>query len=162
MLANSDTNQDIIWAYSRYSPIQPEGLQEHEDKGSMTLNLLNPLDPPESSSPPSNPSETKPSNPTNSSAQLLTYNQSLVAAHGIIMTVVFFFLLPFGSLLARVGRTFWPKWFIGHSIVQGWICGPLVLTGFVLAVVEVDRRDGLHLVTRHKVIRYPRFFNSLT
>jgi len=148
--ANNDKSQNVIWAYCS-TPPKPDGsIFQHDDSGRIVLNLANTLD---LSSPTPKPVPGGTSGDTNDDNRLeLTYTQRLMAAHGVLMTLAFFFFLPAGALLARLGRTYTRSWFIGHSILQGWISGPLILSGFVIAAVEVDSKSVDHFSSTHKKV----------
>ena len=80
---------------------------------------------------------------------LLPY-QRLIAAHGIILTIAFLFLLPLGALIGRWLRTNTPAWFRAHWIIQAGLTGPIVLVGLILGVESVNRSGGVHLDSPHK------------
>jgi uncharacterized membrane protein len=74
----------------------------------------------------------------------------MLVAHAIFLTLGFLVSLPAGALLARYIRTFTPKWFTGHWIVQFLIAGPVILIGFALGVRAVAETGGEHFDDRHK------------
>jgi hypothetical protein len=117
--SNSDTTQDIIYAYGSTDPGSADpaaSLVQHLDQGALQLNLAKSI---------SSNGTTSGSQPTTGSGTatpsfsnpLLPY-QKLIVAHAIFCTLGFLLLLPAGVLLARYLRTFITTWFKGHWIVQ--------------------------------------------
>ncbi|KAJ7285641.1 hypothetical protein C8J57DRAFT_643308 [Mycena rebaudengoi] len=71
--------------------------------------------------------------------------------HGILLTVGFLFLLPTGSLVARWSRTFTPRWFKLHRMINFYIALPVILLGWVLGPLAVIDRGAGHLTDAHQV-----------
>ncbi|KAG8835663.1 hypothetical protein FRC17_001852 [Serendipita sp. 399] len=150
--------QNLIWAWSSNQPSgnTPDAdIVQHDDQGDFVLTLTNQVSPDGSGSSPTT-TTTGGSNGSGggSSASIpLTHSQKVFAAHGILMTVAFLILLPFGALQARLLRTIVPgKWWFGaHWIIQWPITAVLIIVGFALAVDEVgDLRTGQFSSTHKK------------
>ncbi|KAI0743640.1 hypothetical protein C8Q80DRAFT_853198 [Daedaleopsis nitida] len=58
--------------------------------------------------------------------------EKYIIAHAIFCVIGFLGLLPLGALLARYSRTFTPRWFTAHWIVQFAIAGPVIIIGVSL------------------------------
>ncbi|KAG6917816.1 hypothetical protein DXG01_000876 [Tephrocybe rancida] len=82
---------------------------------------------------------------------LLPY-QRMIVAHGIFCVVGFLLFLPGGALLARYLRVFTPTWFVGHSIAQFFLAGPVIVAGVALGIQAVSKSSALHLNDTHKVL----------
>lgn len=130
--SNTDTTQDIIYAYGSIDPGSADpaaSLVQHLDNGPLKLNLAKPI---------SSNSTTSGSQPTTGggtatpsfSLALLPY-QKLIVAHAIFCTLGFLLLLPAGVLLARYLRTFITTWFKGHWIIQFGIGNILTVYPFL-------------------------------
>jgi hypothetical protein len=145
--ANSDTQQDVIWAFGTSAPSSSAvdaTIQQHLDSGTFTLDLTKAID-----------SNSTSSNPTSSGGSdtvsiPLTSEQKLILAHAIISTIGFLLLLPVGAFIARYLRTFTPIWFKGHSTVQLFIAGPVIIIGVALGIRAVVQMDNVHLNDVHK------------
>lgn len=126
--ANTDTQQNIIWAFSSQNPNSKAAdatIIQHLNSGPTNLNLGNTLT--AESRDPTNPtsslsgSNTPPPTSGDVSTPLLPY-QKMIVAHGILCAIGFLGILPAGALLARYLRTFSPAWFRGHQFLQTVIC----------------------------------------
>ncbi|KAJ6513876.1 hypothetical protein C8R47DRAFT_1092220 [Mycena vitilis] len=71
--------------------------------------------------------------------------------HGILVSVGFLVLLPTGSLLARWGRTFTPRWFKVHRIVNFGVALPVTAAGFILGPLAVLDRQAKHFADAHQI-----------
>ncbi|KAJ7109176.1 hypothetical protein C8R44DRAFT_884252 [Mycena epipterygia] len=71
--------------------------------------------------------------------------------HGILVSVGFLFLLPTGSLIARWGRTFTPRWFKAHRIVNFGVALPVIAGGWVLGPLAVLDRQATHFADAHQI-----------
>jgi len=71
--------------------------------------------------------------------------------HGILVSVGFLVLLPTGSLLARWGRTFTPKWFQLHRTFNFYIALPVIAVGWLLGPLSVLDRHASHLSDAHQI-----------
>ncbi|KAK0455199.1 uncharacterized protein EV420DRAFT_588134 [Desarmillaria tabescens] len=150
--ANSDTTQDVIYAFARTNPGSSSvsaDIQQHIDGGIVQLNLAGtlPATPTGSASYPGSTSGTTQSPSFN--IPLQPY-QRMIIAHAILCGIGFLVFLPFGSLLARYVRTFTPKWYTGHWISQFAISGPLILIGVSLGLQSVNSAHAVHLDDKHK------------
>ena len=135
---NSTGVQNIIWAYSTHNPESSSAsasIVQHVDAGTSKLNLGNTLtsasrnptnpvsigfsvaDPGNAGNSSSNSTNTGDSNDGTSGIPLASYEKMWIA-HGILATIGFVVLLPFGSLIARYLRVFTPYWFTAHWIFQ--------------------------------------------
>lgn len=138
--ANSDTQQNIIWAFATAAPSSSAvdaTIQQHYDSGTTTLDLTKSLD---SSTTPSEESSSPP----------LTSIDKLIIAHGTITGLGFLLFLPIGVFVARYTRTFSGSWFKVHFFVQAFISGPIIITGVALGIQAVKETDNLHLNDVHK------------
>ncbi|KAJ7905294.1 hypothetical protein B0H14DRAFT_2659739 [Mycena olivaceomarginata] len=70
--------------------------------------------------------------------------------HGILLSVGFLVLLPAGSLVARWGRTFTPRWFKAHRLVNFGVALPVIAAGFVLGPLAVLDRQAGHFTDAHQ------------
>ncbi|OBZ70665.1 hypothetical protein A0H81_09410 [Grifola frondosa] len=108
--ANSDTQQNIIWAFGTTNPDDSSpsaNLLMHIMSGPTSIDLTKPL------SGSSNSSTSAPVIVT----PLMPY-EKMIVKHAILCVVGFLGLLPAGALLARYLRTFSSTWFNGHWIFQ--------------------------------------------
>jgi hypothetical protein len=71
--------------------------------------------------------------------------------HGILLSVGFLVLLPAGSLVARWGRTFTPRWFKAHRLVNFGVALPVIAAGFILGPLAVLDRQAGHFADAHQV-----------
>jgi len=132
--SDSQTTQNIIYAFSRDAPSSSAKdaiMAVHQEKGMFRLDLSKPL----------------PSNDDSAAASgtiPLTGTQKLFVAHAVFCSLGFLFFLPLGVLLARFFRTFTPTWFKGHWFMQFAISGPIILTGFALAIAAVAQQGTPH------------------
>ncbi|KAF7304730.1 Cytochrome b561 domain-containing protein [Mycena kentingensis (nom. inval.)] len=74
---------------------------------------------------------------------------SKAAWHGIVVSIGFLVLLPGGSLVARLGRTFTPKWFQLHRMINFYIALPVIAVGWSLGAWTVYDRGMGHLTDAH-------------
>ena len=115
--SNGDAAQTIIWAFGTTNPNDAAvdaTLDQHIDSGPTRIDLSQPLS---SSGGDQNP-VTDPNATSGSISVPLQPFQKMIIAHGLLCTIGFLILLPFGGLLARYARTFTNTWFTGHWIVQ--------------------------------------------
>jgi len=71
--------------------------------------------------------------------------------HGILLSAGFLVLLPTGSLVARWGRTFTPRWFRAHRIINFGIALPVIAAGFILGPLAVLDRQARHFADAHQI-----------
>ncbi|KAJ7940845.1 hypothetical protein B0H13DRAFT_2299809 [Mycena leptocephala] len=71
--------------------------------------------------------------------------------HGILLSAGFLILLPTGSLVARWGRTFTPRWFKVHHIVNFGVALPVILAGWILGPLAVLDRQATHFADAHQI-----------
>lgn len=171
--STTETRQRVVWAWCKTAPsgsAVDTTLTEHDDNGSFTLNLSNPL--PDSvegtggsssaagtatGAPTATPSSGSSNNDDEDEEALLaaiplTQSQKVFLAHGVLLTLAFMILLPIGVLQARLLRTFVPGkwWFTAHWILQWPVTGTFIIIGFALAVNEVNRIKSGQLNSTHK------------
>jgi len=149
--SNTDTTQDIIYAYGTVDPGSPDpaaSLQQHTDNGPLQLNLAKAISSNSNTSGSQSNTGTGTSTPS-FSPPLLPY-QKLIVAHAIFCTLGFLLLLPAGVLLARYLRTFVTTWFTGHWIIQLGIAGLVIVIGVILGVFAVHKAEARHLDDDHK------------
>jgi hypothetical protein len=160
--ANSDTLQNVIWAFGTTVPSSSStdaDLQQHLDSGTFELDLTKAIT--------SNSTSTTSS--TTSSGIPLSYYQKLVVAHAILCAVGFLLILPAGALFARYVRTLTSMWFKAHMILQWFIgeflvdlillhfygfhhlAGPIITAGVSLGIAAVAQAGSQHLNDTHKV-----------
>ncbi|KAG6874453.1 hypothetical protein C0995_010361 [Termitomyces sp. Mi166 len=136
--ANSDTRQPVIIAFGTDAPGSSDPsatLRQHVEFKMVVLDLtkggsMTPTSGSSAAAPTKTSSAGHGMNPTDD-IPFLPY-QRMIVAHGIFLTVAFLLLLPGGALLARYLRTFTPAWFVGHVIVQFWLCEFLRLVEILL------------------------------
>jgi hypothetical protein len=168
--ANSDTLQDVIWAFGTTAPSSPSpdvALQQHLASGTLQLDLTKTG----SGSASAGPSST-------SSGIPLLYYQKLIVAHAILCVVGFLAILPAGALLARYLRTRSPAWFKGHEVLQAFIgklivdimllqdimisiAGPFIIAGVSLGIQAVNEARSGHVDDTHKVRCFLAVVSSL-
>ena len=169
--ANSDTLQDVIWAFGTTAPSSPSpdfALQQHLASGTFQLDLTKT---PGSGFGSAGPSST-------SSGIPLLYYQKLIVAHAILCVIGFLVVLPAGALLARYLRTRSPAWFKGHEVLQAFIgklivdimllqhimisiAGPIIITGVSLGIKAVNKARSSHVDDTHKVRCFLAVVSSL-
>lgn len=115
--SNGNAAQTIIWAFGTTNPNDAAvdaTLEQHIDSGPTRIDLSQSLG---GNSGNQNP-VTDPNATSGSISVPLQPFQKMIIAHGLLCTIGFLILLPFGGLLARYARTFTNTWFTGHWIVQ--------------------------------------------
>jgi hypothetical protein len=126
----------LIWAYSSNTPSTPSdpgsAIVQHDDMGTILLPLGD--------------------DSSGDDEVSLTNTQRMLVAHGIIMSIAFLFVLPFGAIFVRLTRTWIPGrfWFATHWIFQWLLAGTLITIGFSLAVNVVQQKGKEHFSTDHK------------
>ncbi|KAH6913838.1 hypothetical protein BKA70DRAFT_646105 [Coprinopsis sp. MPI-PUGE-AT-0042] len=138
--ANSDTNQNIIWAFGSTRPSSSDAgaqMVQHVAEGRMTLDLTRT---------PGSGNDTN----TGGDQVPLTSNERTLLAHAVLACIGFLILLPIGALIPRYLRTFVSGWFKFHWIVQFVLGGLAGVIGIILGFVGVSNRGGVHANTTHK------------
>lgn len=74
-----------------------------------------------------------------------------VHAHAFLLSFGLLFVLPFGVLAGRWGRTISPVWFKVHWILNMAVAAPVIVLGWVLGLVAVWKHGAGHLDDAHKV-----------
>jgi len=142
--SNGELQQEIIWAFGLTNPQSKAAdamLLEHSQSGPTLIDLSTPITGSNGTIESSNPVL----------PPLLPY-QKLVVGHAIVLTLAFLLLLPSGALFARYLRTASSFWFKGHWIIQFYLAGPVVLTGFILAILAVQEHGTMHFDDTHKLV----------
>ncbi|KAJ7128677.1 hypothetical protein C8R44DRAFT_701105 [Mycena epipterygia] len=153
--ANSDTTQNVIWAFGNINPgstSESATLQQHLDSGTFQLDLTKSLSTSTSSGSVPGSTGTPGSSDDSSSGDdstPLTSQQRMIIAHAIVCVVGFALLLPIGVLVARYLRTSTPTWYTGHWIAQFGIAGPTIIAGVVLGF-KVNDKIGSDIMDDHK------------
>jgi hypothetical protein len=150
--ANSDTQQNVIWAFGTTAPSSSAvdaTLEQHKDSGTFTLDLTKTTTTSSNSTTITPSSSGTGSSGTSSSATSLTSVQKMIVAHGILSALGFLLFLPTGVLVARYTRTLTTTWFVAHWVVQLLIAGPIIITGAALGFRAVAITGGVHLQDNH-------------
>jgi len=141
----TSTKQNLIWAFGTTNPESSAVdamLLQHADSGPIILDVSTPIDASTGGVPTASPAVEPP---------LLPY-QKLIVAHAIVFAFAFMLLLPTGALFARYLRTSTVYWFKGHWLIQFYFTAPVILTGFILAIVAVQQHGSGHFNDRHKQV----------
>lgn len=151
---NSDTEQNIIWAFSSSPPSSNAAdapINIHTGKGTLKLDLAKPITSANASTF-LNPVSfaVSGSGSVSTAAGPYTKQQRIALAHGIFAGVSFLVFLPFGALLARFARTFTGRWFAAHWIVQFGITAPMVAIALALGIAAVSVVGGKQLYSTHE------------
>ncbi|KII92708.1 hypothetical protein PLICRDRAFT_481813 [Plicaturopsis crispa FD-325 SS-3] len=151
--SNSDKSQNIIYAFGSDTPsssAKNATFKEHIVHGTYSLDLTGAITAEQAASPASNSNSSSPTaSPSGSAGPLLRY-QKLIIAHAILSVLGFLLFLPLGVLIARYVRTISPVWFLGHSVTQVAIAGPIIVSGVALGISAVQTDDGMHVNDTHK------------
>ncbi|TFK25733.1 CBD9-like protein [Coprinopsis marcescibilis] len=137
--ANSDTTQNIIWAYSGTRPsssAEDARLVQHTAQGTTTLDLTRTVGGGEDRD--------------DAESVTLTSGQRTFLAHAVIASIAFLIIMPIGGLIPRYLRTFTTGWFKFHWFIQFVLAGVLAVIGIVLAIVGISNAGGSHLNSPHK------------
>jgi len=148
--ANSDKQQNIIWAISSQAPSSSAvsaTIVQHDYSGIGVLDLTKTTT--SSSSSTTDPASSGSSYSSSSSIPLLPFQKAIIA-HAVLCATGFLILLPAGALLARYLRTFIPTWFTGHWIAQFALAGPVIITGVSLGIRGVQLSGAPHFNDPHK------------
>jgi Cytochrome domain of cellobiose dehydrogenase len=149
--STTETRQNIIWAYCVTAPSTPSdpgsSITEHDDMGISQLTLTNTIT-----------NGTTDGSDSNSGEDIeddipLTNIQKMLLAHGIILTIAFLFVLPFGAIFVRLTRTWIPGrfWFPTHWTFQWLVAGTLITIGFALGVASIEQEGKTHFSDGHRV-----------
>ncbi|KAJ7489907.1 hypothetical protein B0H11DRAFT_2403206 [Mycena galericulata] len=132
----------IIWAYSLRQPDSDPSadLTGHYVAGTVNMRLDKPILEP----------TLEIEQPEDDTFDPLPRVQKLIW-HGFLLSVGFLVLLPTGSLVARWGRTFTPRWFKAHRVLNFGVALPVIAGGFVLGLLAVFDRRAAHLSDAHQI-----------
>ncbi|KAJ7343679.1 hypothetical protein DFH08DRAFT_234655 [Mycena albidolilacea] len=132
----------IIWAYSlrRPDPDSSADLTGHYVAGTVNMRLDKAV---------SGLEGVVTEDPKDALAPLPRF-QKLIW-HGILLSVGFLVLLPAGSLVARWGRTFTPRWFKVHRLINFGVALPVIAAGFILGPLAVLDRQAGHFADAHQI-----------
>jgi len=134
----------IIWAYSlrRPDPDPSSDLTGHYVAGTVNMKLENDV--------PGLPGGTLATQGPEDALDVLPRYQKVIW-HGILLSAGFLVLLPTGSLVARWGRTFTPRWFKAHRIINFGVALPVIAAGWVLGPLAVLDRQAKHFADAHQI-----------
>ncbi|KAH8833608.1 hypothetical protein DL96DRAFT_1577712 [Flagelloscypha sp. PMI_526] len=143
---------EMIWAYGRRRPTPEDDpnahLWFHYKTGHVVLDLTKQLDQEQLDN--SLPG-------AESGASTDSGSTTLAAIHGILLSLGFLVILPFGSLVGRYARSFTVGWFPIHQLCQMWIAGPVILLGWLLGPFSVFQRNSEHLLDVHQTFGFVLF-----
>ncbi|KAF4615119.1 hypothetical protein D9613_002770 [Agrocybe pediades] len=153
LLASNDHLEHLVFAYSPTRPDKDPAshLGRHSDVGYFTFDLTKELKVDEAVT---NPSTAR---PTATLAQGTNAHykrvEKLIILHGFLVSVGFLVLLPAGSLIARLGRSFTPKWFKAHRASNMLVAFPVITLGVLLgpAIVYSKESFRVHFANTHEV-----------
>ncbi|KAJ7582916.1 hypothetical protein C8J56DRAFT_831919 [Mycena floridula] len=173
-LSGESAHEQLIWAYGLVRPrdSNPHAeLTQHFRAGGMVINLTKqlpmtdedmPQKPDENiTDPPTRPSLPPIATPPATTAPF-TSHETLVAAHGFLVSLGFLVLLPFGSLFARWARTFTPKWFKVHQMFNFYVSLPVIAIGWLLGPAAVIDAQARHLFDAHQICGFVILFLYLS
>ncbi|KAL7412547.1 hypothetical protein BDY24DRAFT_442097 [Mrakia frigida] len=135
----------LIWAYSATNPSSSSAsanLMQHRDAGTFSLDLSKALD---GATPTSTGTATATSGPQStqpSSSEPYTELQRVLIAHaafGGLGTMIF---IPLGVVIARLLRTFWPRWIVAHWVVHVVLSLPFIIIAFALGIRATNLTYG--------------------
>jgi hypothetical protein len=79
--------------------------------------------------------------------------EKVIVLHAFCVSLGFLVLLPAGSLIARWGRSFTPKWFKVHWSFNMILALPVITLGVLLGpvIVYIKPTFRIHLANAHEV-----------
>jgi hypothetical protein len=79
--------------------------------------------------------------------------EKVIVLHAFCVSLGFLVLLPAGSLIARWGRSFTPKWFKAHLVSNMVFALPVITLGVLLGpvIVYIKPTFRIHLANAHEV-----------
>lgn len=162
-----NNTEKLIWAFSktRPDPSPNSTLIQHFAAGFLDLKFNKELPDHDSlAAVPGIPSGQTPAKPgivdeTSEDIPSLGKHERLVLGHGILVSIGFLLLLPLGSLVGRWGRTFTPRWFTIHRIVNFAIALPIIAVGWALGPIAVASEQATHFLDAHQV-KCPTFYEG--
>ncbi|KDQ33696.1 hypothetical protein PLEOSDRAFT_1033301 [Pleurotus ostreatus PC15] len=146
VLPEGHTNERYIWAFSKTRPSggdADETINMHFGAGYFELDLTKDLpvsSPTQATDAAVVPEESNPSN-----------HGKLIVLHGLLLSAGFLLFLPFGSLVARWGRTLTSHWFKVHWISNMLLGLPVITLGFLLGPLAVSSDGAGHFRSAHHI-----------
>ncbi|KAJ7694161.1 hypothetical protein B0H17DRAFT_473065 [Mycena rosella] len=147
----------IIWAYSLRRPDDDDAsdLTGHYVAGTVNMRVDTfipdyPGQAPPAPAPGAGHTLPAPSAGDSNAFNPLPRYQKLIW-HGLLLSIGFLVLLPAGSLVARWARTFTPRWFKAHRVLNFYIALPIIAGGFILGPLAVLDRQAKHFADAHQV-----------
>jgi len=138
-LQSNNPSESMIFAYSFVRPNKaPDAtLSKHRRVGHLTFDLTKVLDAP-----------TRPTKPND-----LNTVEKVIKLHAFCVSLGFLVLLPAGSLIARCGRSFTPKWFKAHWTSNMVLALPVITGGVLLGpvIVYIKPTFRIHLANAHEI-----------
>jgi uncharacterized membrane protein YozB (DUF420 family) len=140
-LQSDNPSESMVFAYSFVRPDKaPDAtLRQHRRVGYFTFDLTKVLD--------------TPTRPTKPSTDPLNAIEKVIILHAFCVSLGFLVLLPAGSLIARCGRSFTPRWFKAHWISNMALALPVITLGVLLGpvIVYIKPTFRIHLANAHEI-----------
>jgi len=88
-----------------------------------------------------------------STANDLNRVEKVIVLHAFCVSLGFLVLLPAGSLIGRLGRSFTPKWFKAHWVSNMVLALPVITLGVLLGpvIVYIKPTFRIHLANAHEI-----------
>jgi len=145
--SNTKVNQIYALSTTRPSSSDPAAtIVQHLTSGTFTLDLSKTLP---SSNGTTGSGNTSPSSSSTFSAPPFSTTEKKIIAHAVLCSLGFLIFLPIGALLARF-RMVNPYWFKLHFMIQLGLAGPVIITGWAIAVNVVEESGGPHFSDSHQ------------
>ena len=145
LLQSENPNESLVFAYSLVLPDKaPDAtLAQHQRVGYLTFDLTKEFAPPV----PQTPVRPK------LTANELNGLEKVIVLHAFCVSLGFLVLLPAGSLIARWGRSFTPRWFKAHWVSNMVFALPVITLGVLLGpvIVYIKPTFRIHLANAHEV-----------
>jgi len=145
LLQSTNPSESLVFAYSLVLPDKaPDAtLAQHQRVGYLTFDLTKEFMLPI----PQRPTRPKPT------AKELNRIEKVIVLHAFCVSLGFLVLLPAGSLIARWGRSFTPKWFKAHWVTNMVLALPVITLGVLLGpvIVYIKPTFRIHLANAHEV-----------
>ncbi|KAJ7219088.1 hypothetical protein GGX14DRAFT_589893 [Mycena pura] len=130
----------MIWAYAtrQPDPVHTADLTGHYVAGTINMRLPHVYIP------------SLPELPVDDAHSILPHYQKVIW-HGTLLSAGFLVLLPAGSLIARWGRTFTPRWVNAHRTLNFYVALPVIACGWVLGPLAVTDQQASHFSDLHQI-----------
>ncbi|KAH9483737.1 Cytochrome b561 and DOMON domain-containing protein [Psilocybe cubensis] len=155
LLASADPKEAMIFAYSPTKPDKaPDStLTPHQYVGYLSLDFSKDFAGPtfgqqiDTAKPPAGIPITQ------GTGTAYKRVEKLMILHGFLVSFGFLVLLPAGSLIARWGRSFTPRWFKLHRLSNMYIALPVITLGVLLgpAIVYSKESFRIHFANGHEI-----------